>query len=153
MCRSMNSLMSMRTMAFSSSNSTSARALQSSVLPTPVGPRKMNEPIGRLGSCRPLRLRRTALATASTASSWPTTRWWRPSSSTSSFARSVSIIRATGMPVQALTTSAISSRADFLAAAAACSGWCASRSPSASSSAWICCCNCRRRESSSYSRW
>ena len=51
-------------MAFSSSNSTSARALQSSVLPTPVGPRKMNEPIGRFGSCRPLRLRRTALATA-----------------------------------------------------------------------------------------
>ncbi len=35
-------------MAFSSSNSTSASALQSSVLPTPVGPRKMNEPIGRL---------------------------------------------------------------------------------------------------------
>ena len=60
----MNSLMSMRTMAFSSSNSTSASALQSSVLPTPVGPQKMNEPIGRFGSCRPLRLRRTALATA-----------------------------------------------------------------------------------------
>ena len=40
-------------MAFSSSNITSARALHSSVLPTPVGPRKMNEPIGRLGSCRP----------------------------------------------------------------------------------------------------
>ena len=60
----MNSLMSMRTMAFSSSNSTSASALHSSVLPTPVGPRKMNEPIGRFGSCKPLRLRRTALATA-----------------------------------------------------------------------------------------
>ena len=69
----------------------------------------MNEPIGRFGSCRPERLRRTALATASTASSWPTRRWWIRSSSTSSFARSVSIIRATGMPVQALTTSAISS--------------------------------------------
>ena len=83
-------------MAFSSSNSTSARALQSSVLPTPVGPRKMNEPIGRLGSCRPERLRRTALATASTASSWPTSRWWSRSSSTSSLARSVSTIRVTG---------------------------------------------------------
>ena len=69
----------------------------------------MNEPMGRLGSCRPERLRRTALATASTASSWPTSRWWMRSSSTSSFARSVSIIRETGMPVHALTTSAISS--------------------------------------------
>ena len=69
----------------------------------------MNEPIGRFGSCRPLRLRRTALATAATASSWPTTRWCSRSSSTSSLARSVSSMRVTGMPVQALTTSAISS--------------------------------------------
>ena len=38
----------MRIMAFSSSNRNSARARASSVLPTPVGPRKMNEPIGRL---------------------------------------------------------------------------------------------------------
>ena len=30
-----------------------ARALASSVLPTPVGPRKMKEPMGRLGSCKP----------------------------------------------------------------------------------------------------
>ena len=56
----------------------------------------MNEPIGRFGSCRPERLRRTALATASTASSWPTSRWWMRSSSTSSLARSVSIIRRDG---------------------------------------------------------
>ena len=34
----------------------------SSVLPTPVGPRKMNEPMGRLGSCRPARARRSASA-------------------------------------------------------------------------------------------
>ena len=40
----------------------SASALASSVLPTPVGPRKMNEPIGRLGSFSPARARRTALA-------------------------------------------------------------------------------------------
>ena len=39
----------MRMSAFSSSNRNSASALVSSVLPTPVGPRKMNEPIGRLG--------------------------------------------------------------------------------------------------------
>ena len=37
-------------MAFSSSNRNSARALASSVLPTPEGPRKMKEPMGRLGS-------------------------------------------------------------------------------------------------------
>ena len=47
----MNSLMSMRTMAFSSSNSTSARALHSSVLPTPVGPQedeRADRPVGVL---------------------------------------------------------------------------------------------------------
>ena len=36
----------------------------SSVLPTPVGPRNRNEPIGRLGSESPARERRIALATA-----------------------------------------------------------------------------------------
>ena len=53
----MYSDMSMRIMAFSSSNRNSARARASSVLPTPVGPRKMNEPIGRLGSFSPERAR------------------------------------------------------------------------------------------------
>ena len=43
------SLMSMRTMARSSSNRKSASARASSVLPTPVGPRNRNEPIGRFG--------------------------------------------------------------------------------------------------------
>ena len=38
------------------------------------GPRNRNEPIGRFGSCRPARARRTALATATIASSWPMTR-------------------------------------------------------------------------------
>jgi ATP-dependent Clp protease ATP-binding subunit ClpA len=33
-----------------------------------VGPRNMNEPIGRCGSCKPARARRTAVATATTAS-------------------------------------------------------------------------------------
>src|SRR5438270_528568 len=51
----MYSDMSRRTMAVSSSNRYSASALVSSVLPTPVGPRNMNEPIGRFGSCRPAR--------------------------------------------------------------------------------------------------
>ena len=51
-------------MAASLSKRNSARALASSVLPTPVGPRNRNEPIGRFGSCSPARLRRTASATA-----------------------------------------------------------------------------------------
>ena len=46
----MYSDMSRRTIAASSSNRNSASALASSVLPTPVGPRKMNDPIGRPGS-------------------------------------------------------------------------------------------------------
>src|SRR4030042_711729 len=62
--RSWNSDMSMRTMASSSSNMNSARALASSVLPTPVGPKKMNEPMGRLGSLRPGRARRRGGETA-----------------------------------------------------------------------------------------
>src|SRR5205085_164623 len=57
----MYSLMSILIMAFSSSNKNSASARDSSVLPTPVGPRKINEPIGRFGSCKPARARRTAL--------------------------------------------------------------------------------------------
>ena len=61
-------------MAFSSSNKNSASARESSVLPTPVGPRKMNEPIGRFSSCKPARARRTAFDTALIASSWPMTR-------------------------------------------------------------------------------
>ena len=47
---SMYSLMSMRTMFFSSSNRACASALASSVLPTPVGPRNRKEPMGRFGS-------------------------------------------------------------------------------------------------------
>ena len=79
-CFSMYSDMSMRTMASSSSKRNSARARAVSVLPTPVGPRKMKLPMGRLGSLRPARLRRMALATTVSASSWPMTRWRRRSS-------------------------------------------------------------------------
>ena len=81
----MYSLMSMRTIARSSSNRKSASERASSVLPTPVGPRNRNEPIGRFGSDRPARLRRMALATAMTASSWPITRWCSSSSMRTSF--------------------------------------------------------------------
>src|SRR3954468_18620424 len=54
----MYSDMSMRTMARSSSKRNSARARASSVLPTPVGPRNRNDPIGRFGSARPAPARR-----------------------------------------------------------------------------------------------
>ena len=59
----MNSLMSILISASSLPNMNSASALASSVLPTPVGPRKMNEPIGRFGSLSPARARRTAFET------------------------------------------------------------------------------------------
>ncbi len=64
----------MRIIASSSPNIDSANALANSVLPTPVGPKKINEPIGRFGSFNPALARRTAFATATTASSWPMTR-------------------------------------------------------------------------------
>jgi hypothetical protein len=73
-CFSMYSDMSTRISAVSSSNRNAASALVSSVLPTPVGPRNMNEPIGRFGSWSPARARRTAVETASTASRCPMTR-------------------------------------------------------------------------------
>ena len=99
----------MRTRFFSLSNRASARALASSVLPTPVGPRNRKEPMGRSGSAMPARERRIASLTRRTASSWPTTRWWRMSSRWSSFSRSPSISLATGMPVQRSMMRAISS--------------------------------------------
>ena len=109
-CFSMNSLMSMRTMAFSSSNSTSASALHSSVLPTPVGPQNMNEPIGRLGSCRPLRLRRTAFATARDRFVLADDALVQPLFEHEQLGPLAFEHAAdTGTPVQALTTSAISS--------------------------------------------
>ncbi len=43
---------------------------QLGLCPTPVGPRNRKLPIGRLGSCKPARARRTAFATAFKASSW-----------------------------------------------------------------------------------
>ena len=103
----MYSDMSRRTIAVSSLNRYSASAFVSSVLPTPVGPRNMNEPIGRFGSCRPARERRTAVATARTASAWPTTRLPRLSSIFRSLSFSPSSILSTGTPVQRDTTCAM----------------------------------------------
>jgi len=67
-CFSMNSDMSRRTRARSSSKRNSASARASSVLPTPVGPRNRNDPSGRFSSCKPARARRMALETARMAS-------------------------------------------------------------------------------------
>ena len=65
--------MSTRISAVGSANRNLASDRASSVLPTPVGPLKMNEPIGRFGSLSPARVRRMAGDTALMASSWPTT--------------------------------------------------------------------------------
>src|SRR5690554_8212188 len=65
--------MSIRTMASLLSNKKLANALHNSVLPTPVGPRNRNEPLGRLGSEKADRIRFTALDTAVIAGSCPTT--------------------------------------------------------------------------------
>ena len=75
----------------SSPKRNSASVLASSVLPTPDGPRKMNEPLGRLGSLRPARVRRMAWETALMASSWLMTRLCSSSSIRSSLAVSSSV--------------------------------------------------------------
>mmetsp|Transcript_18106 Transcript_18106/g.51527 ORF Transcript_18106/g.51527 Transcript_18106/m.51527 type:complete len:270 (+) Transcript_18106:182-991(+) len=62
-CFSMYSLMSMRINASSESNMNSLKALQSSVFPTPVGPRKMKDAIGLVGSFKPALDRCTASVT------------------------------------------------------------------------------------------
>ena len=61
--------MSIRVIAFSSSNKYSAKAFANSVLPIPVVPKKRKEPMGLLGFCNPVLERLTASETASTASS------------------------------------------------------------------------------------
>ena len=109
----MYSDMSIRVIAASSSKRNQAKAFVSSVLPTPVGPRNINDPIGRWGSCNPARARRTAFTTALTASACPTTRSPRHASILLSFSRSASSIFATGTPVQRETTPAISSARTF----------------------------------------
>ena len=95
--------------ASSSPNRNSASVRASSVLPTPEGPRKMNEPLGRFGSLMPARARRMAFETATIAWCWPITRLWSSSSMRTSFCDSASVSLKTGMPVHIETMSAISS--------------------------------------------
>ena len=104
----MYSDISTRIMASSEPNMASANALDSSVLPTPVGPKNRKEPMGRLGSFRPTRPLRMALATAVTASSWPMTRLCSVFSSFNSRSLSFSANFCTGILVHWATTSAIS---------------------------------------------
>ncbi|MPN44394.1 hypothetical protein SDC9_191959 [bioreactor metagenome] len=65
----MNSDISTLIMASSSPNIASAKAFESSVFPTPVGPKNINEPIGFLGSLSPTLDLLIALDKASTAGS------------------------------------------------------------------------------------
>ena len=104
----MYSDMSIRTMLFSFSKRYSASARAISVFPTPVGPRKKKLPIGRFGSFKPERERRTARDVAVTASCWPITRLCKSSSIRKSFWLSVWTNRETGIPVQLSTMCAIS---------------------------------------------
>ena len=66
--------MSRRIIASSFPNMNSAMARTNSVLPTPVGPRNMNTPMGLRGSFKPALARRTDLAMLTMASSWPIMR-------------------------------------------------------------------------------
>ena len=66
---SIYSLISIRTMFCSSSNSVAAKVFASSVLPTPVGPKNRNEPMGFVGSLIPALERIIASVTFVTPSS------------------------------------------------------------------------------------
>src|SRR5690606_37482071 len=108
-CFSMYSDMSILINASSSPNIDSANARASSVFPTPVGPRKINDPIGRFGSFSPALALRTAFATDFTASSCPITLECKISSSFNNLSVSVDASFETGTPVQLDTTLAMSS--------------------------------------------
>ena len=87
----------------------SARFRAKKVLPTPVGPRKINEPIGLLGSFKSALERRSAFEIAVTASSWPITCSLRSSSILNNLAASASSIRWSGTPVHFEMTAMMSS--------------------------------------------
>ena len=108
LCFSIYSDISTRIIASSLPNTASASALDTSVFPTPVGPRNKKEPIGLFGSFNPTLPRRTAFATADTASSCPMTRLCKVSSNFCKRAASLSVSLLTGIFVHPATTSAIS---------------------------------------------
>ena len=84
----MYSDISILNIAFSSLNKNSAKLLASSVFPTPVGPKKINEPIGWFLFDIPQRELLTAFDTADIASYCPITLFFKCSSNFKSFSRS-----------------------------------------------------------------
>jgi len=86
-----------------------ASARASSVLPTPVGPRKMNEPMGRFGSLRPLRARMTASGHGLHGLVLADDAFVENLVEPQQFLFLPSMRRETGIPVQREMTSAISS--------------------------------------------
>ncbi len=109
-CFSMYSDMSKRTSDFWFSKRNSASRRATSVFPTPDGPRKMKEPIGRFGLLTPRRERRIAFETPMMAASWPTIRRRSASSMWRSFSASSISSEATGIPVQDEMISSMSRR-------------------------------------------
>ena len=95
--------------ASSLSNRYFASTFAISVLPTPVGPKKMNEPIGREGSFNPARVRWIALVSFTMASSCPITLPARLSFILRSFCPSFWLILFTGTPLIIAITEATSS--------------------------------------------
>jgi len=106
---SMYSLISILTILFSSSKRLAASVFASSVLPTPVGPRNRNEPIGLPGSLIPALDLIIASVTFLTASSCPTTLLWSSFPRLRVLLRSLSLSLVTGIPVHFDTILPISS--------------------------------------------
>ena len=93
----------------SSPNKNSARDFAVSVLPTPDGPKNINDPDGLFGSFSPDLVLLIAFETAVIASCWPTILLWSSFSISRSLAVSSWVNLCTGMPVHWANTSAISS--------------------------------------------
>ena len=109
-CFSISSDMSKRIIERWLPNKNSARHRATSVLPTPVGPRKRNEPTGRCGFFKPARERRIARAKAEIAGRCEITRLCNSFSMRRSFFDSPSLSETIGMPVQRAMTSSMSLR-------------------------------------------
>ena len=86
-----------------------ASVFAKSVFPTPVGPAKRKQPVGRFGSFKPARERRTASEIFRIASSWLITRSWSSFSMLTRRSESSIVILVRGMPVILEITSAIMS--------------------------------------------
>ena len=103
----MYSLISIRISASAEPNISLDNSLAKCVLPTPVGPKNKNVPIGLLGSFSPTRLRRIAFTRVSTALSCAMTLDSNSSFIPRSLIPSACAMRCTGIPDIIETTSAI----------------------------------------------